>query len=75
MTYMADDCVTEFDKKLFDFIKQGDFEKNPWSTPVAATKLGAKEKDIYESLCRLQKLMKGRFYIYYKNGALRIQAE
>lgn len=72
---MAEDCVTEFDKRLFEFIKAGDFEKNPWSTPNAAQKLGVKERDIYESLCRLQKLMKGRFYMYYKHGAIRIQAE
>ena len=72
---MATECITEFDKKLFEFIKQGKFEENPWSTPKAAEKFGVKEKDVYESLCRLQKLMKGKIYMYYKNGAIRIQAE
>ena len=72
---MATECVTEFDKKLFDYILAGDYEKNPWSTPNAAAKLGVKERDIYESLCRMQKLMKGRIYLYYKNGAIRIQAQ
>ena len=75
VSIMAIECVTEFDKKLFEFIKQGDYEANPWSTPKAAEKLGVKEKDIYESLCRLQKLMKGKIYMYYRNGAIRIQAE
>jgi hypothetical protein len=72
---MATECITEFDKKLFEFIKLGKFEENPWSTPKAAAKLGVQEKDVYESLCRLQKLMKGKMYMYYKNGAIRIQAE
>jgi hypothetical protein len=72
---MADDELTDFDNRLFEFIKQDDYEAEPWSTPKAAEKLGVKEKDIYESLCRLQKNMKGRIYIYYRNGALRIQAE
>jgi len=70
---MADEVITDFDKKLFEFIKQGDYEADPWSTPKAAEKLGVKEKEIYESLCRMQKLMKGQIYIYYRNGALRIQ--
>ena len=67
--------ITDFDKRLFEFLKKGDYEKTPWSTPVAAKELGVEEKEIYESLCRLQKHMKGHVYIYYRDGALRIQAE
>jgi hypothetical protein len=67
------DTITDFDKKLFEYIKEGDYESEPWSTPKAAEALGVEEKEVYESLCRLQKLKKGEIYIYYRNGALRIQ--
>lgn len=67
--------ITDFDKRLFEYIKKDDYEARPWSTPKAAEELDVKEKEIYESLCRLQKHWKGKIYIYYRNGALRIQAE
>jgi len=72
---MGEEDLTEFEKRLFRYIAERDFESNPWSTPKAAEELGVEEKEIYEALSNLQKHMKGRFYIYYKDGALRIQAE
>jgi hypothetical protein len=72
---VGEEELTEADKKLFDFLRAGDFESKPWSTPDAAKALGLGEKQIYESLSNLSKVMKGRIYIYYKDGALRIQAE
>jgi predicted transcriptional regulator len=67
--------LSESDKKVFDYMLGKDFEANPWSTPDAAQALGLDEKTVYEALSNLSKHMKGRFYIYYKDGALRIQAE
>lgn len=72
---MAEDELTEADRKLFDYIRTHDSETRPWSTPNAARELGMEEKQVYESLSNLSKHMKGRIYIYYKDGGLRIQAE
>jgi hypothetical protein len=72
---MTEEDITDFDMKLFEYIKEGDYETEAWSSPKAAEALGVKEKEIYESLARLSKHMKGRIYIYYRNGALRIQSE
>ncbi|MGQ9582979.1 MAG: hypothetical protein ACUVV6_05625 [Thermoplasmatota archaeon] len=72
---MGEEELTEADRRLFEYIKGRDFESRPWSTPEAARALGMEERAVYESLSNLSKHMKGRFYIYYKNGALRVQAE
>jgi hypothetical protein len=72
---MAEEDLTDFDWKLFEYIKAGDYETEAWSSPKAAENLGVKEKEIYESLAKLSKSLKGRIYIYYRNGALRIQTE
>lgn len=72
---MGEEELTDADRKLFDYIRSGDFQARPWSTPEAAKATGLEEKQVYESLSNLSKHMKGRIYIYYKEGALRIQAE
>jgi len=72
---VPEEDLTENDRKLFEYLRSGDFEAKPWSTPDAARTLGMEEKSVYESLSNLSKHMKGRFYIYYKEGGLRIQAE
>ena len=72
---MGEEELTEADRKLFAYIRGGDFETKPWSTPDAARATGLEEKQVYESLSNLSKCMKGRIYIYYKDGGLRIQAE
>ena len=35
--------LTEFDRKLFEYLKQGDYESKKWSTPKAAKDLGVPE--------------------------------
>jgi hypothetical protein len=72
---MGLDELSENEKRLFEYIKERDFEAEKWSTPKAASDLKMDEKEIYEGLCNLQKELKGRFYIYYRNGGLRIQAK
>jgi len=72
---VGEEELTETDKKLFEYLRSGDHESTKWSTPVAARALGMEEKQIYESLSNLSKHLKGRIYIYYKDGGLRIQAE
>ncbi|MBM4248879.1 MAG: hypothetical protein FJ149_05505 [Euryarchaeota archaeon] len=72
---MAEDELTDCDRKLFEYIRAGDFQTTPWSTPEAARATGLEERQVYESLSNLAKHLKGRIYIYYKDGGLRIQAE
>ena len=72
---MAEEGLTELDRRVYEYIKLNDFEKNKWVTKDAARSLGVDEQAIYESLSNLTKFMKDKVWIYYKNGGLHIQAE
>ncbi len=72
---MTSEDLTAFDIRVYEYCKLHDFEAAPWSTPAAAAALAASEDQVYEALCNLQKHMKGNFYLYYRNGALRVQAD
>lgn len=72
---MAEEGLTELDRRVYEYIKLNDFETNKWSTVDAARSLGVDESAIYESLANLTKYMKDKVWIYYKDGGLRIQAE
>ena len=72
---MPEEDLTEADRKLFEYLRTHDCETRPWSTPTVAAALGMEEKQVYEALSNLAKHMKGRIYLYYKDGGLRIQAE
>ena len=73
--YVGMEDLTEFDRKLFEYLREGDYETNKWSTPSAAKKLGASEDEVYESLANLAKHLKDNVWIYYKDGGLRIATE
>jgi len=72
---MAQESLTELDRRVYEYIKLNDFETNKWSTYDAAKSLGVDESEIYESLANLSKHMKDKIWIYYKNGGLRIAVE
>ena len=72
---MAEEGLTEMDRRVYEYIKLNDFETNKWSTVDAARSLGVEESAIYEALSNLTKYMKDKVWIYYKDGGLRIQAE
>ena len=72
---MAEEGLTELDRRVYEYIKLNDFEANKWSTKDAARSLGVDDSAIYESLANLSKYIKDRVWIYYKDGGLRIQAE
>ena len=72
---MGFEDLTGLDKKLYEYIKNGDFVSKKWSTPEAAKKLGMKEADIYRSLSNLAKHIKDKIEINYRDGGLRIIAE
>ena len=67
--------LTDMDKKVFEYLKLGDFESKKWSTPDAAKDLGASEDEVYEALANLAKHLKDKVWIYYKDGGLRIATE
>jgi hypothetical protein len=72
---MAFSDLTENDRKLYEYIKGGDFVTKKWSTPAAARALGLAEGDVYESMSNLTKHIKDNIWISYKNGGLRVVAE
>jgi len=72
---MALENLTELDRRLYEYIKLNDFQRNKWSTPDAARSLGVEESEIYESLANLTKHIKDKIWIYYKDGGLRIVVE
>ncbi len=72
---MVEEGLTELDRRVYEYIKLNDFEANKWSTVDAARSLSVDESAIYESLANLTKYMKDKVWIYYKGGALHIQAE
>jgi hypothetical protein len=72
---MADEELTKDEERLWKYIQKYDFEENPWSTPDAAKELKMKEDDVYNTLSELLGKLKGKMFIYYKNGAIRIQTD
>lgn len=72
---MGVEDLSEMDKKLYEYLKLGDYEANKWSTPKAAKDLGVTEDEVYQSLANLAKHLKDNVWIYYKDGALRVATE
>ena len=69
------DDLTNLEIRLYEFIKNNDFETVPWSSQNAADRLGCSEDEIYEGLAHLSKFIKDKIWIHYENGALRVSAE
>jgi hypothetical protein len=67
--------LTEKETRLWEYIRSYDFEGHAWSTPTAAEKLKMAEDDVYIVLAELTKKMKGKMYMYYKDGGIRIATE
>jgi hypothetical protein len=67
--------LTDFEKKVYDYIKRHDFQKNKWSTREAARDLHASEDEVYKALSNLSKEIKDNIWIYYEDGAIRVVAE
>ncbi len=70
---MAD--LTEFEIRLFEWIRQSDFESVAWSTKKAARSFKCKEDEIYEGVASLTKKLPNRIQVYYENGNLHIAAD
>jgi len=72
---MAEKDLSDNDRRLYEYIKAGDFTSNKWSTPEAARALGLTEDDVYRSLTNLAKHIKDNIWIYYEDGGIRIVAD
>lgn len=72
---MAMDDLTDFELRLFEWIRQSDFEEVAWSSSRAAKAFKVPEKDIYEALAALSAKIPGNIYIHYDEGAIRISAD
>ena len=70
---MAD--LTDFELRLFEWIRQSDFETVAWSSKKAARSFKCKEGEIYEGVASLTKKLPTRIQIYYKEGNVHIAAE
>ena len=71
---MAED-LTDLEARLFEWIRQSDFETVPWSTPKAAKAFKVKQDEIYDALSALTRKVPKRIQISYKDGSLRVAAE
>ena len=67
--------VTDLEARLFEWIRQSDFETVPWSTAKAAKAFKVKQDEIYEAVAALTKKMPKQIQVYYEEGNLHIAAE
>lgn len=72
---MSFENLSEFEKKLYEYIKDNDFQSIKWSTRDVARKLHCSEDDVYNGLSNLSKEIKDNIWIYYEDGGIRIVAE
>ena len=69
------DELTEFENRLFEWIRQSDFEKVAWSSKKAAKAFKVDENDVYEALSALTRKVPKRIQLYYSDGNIHIAAE
>jgi len=67
--------LSELDRRLYHYIKEGDFETERWNSENAARELRVDVDDIYESLSNLSKHIRDNIYIHYLDGGIRISAD
>ena len=67
--------LTELEMRLFEWIRQSDFETVAWSTPKAAKSFGVTQNEIYEAVASLTKKLPNKIQIYYEAGKLHIAAD
>ena len=67
--------LTEFELRLFEWIRQSDFETVAWSSKKAAKSFKCKEDEIYEGVAALTRKVPTRIQVYYEDGNLHIAAE
>ena len=71
----ADDPLDETDLRVLEFIKSYDFEAYPWSTAEASSQLGIPATRVFQALSKIQRFKKDEVFVYFRDGAIRIQTE
>ncbi len=72
--FMAEE-LTELEARIFEWIRQSDFESVAWSTSKAAKSFKVKEDEVYEAVAALTRKVPDRIQVFYKEGSLHIAAE
>ena len=67
--------LTELEMRVFEWIRQSDFESIAWSTPKAAKSFGVSQNEIYETIASLTKKVPSKIQVFYKDGNLHIAAD
>ena len=67
--------LTELEARIFEWIRQSDFETVPWSTPKAARSFKVKQDEVYEAVAALTRKVPARIQVFYKDGSVHIAAE
>ncbi|HIG03063.1 MAG TPA: hypothetical protein EYQ53_01580 [Candidatus Poseidoniales archaeon] len=67
--------LSEFEARLFEWIKQSDFENVAWSTKKAAKAFKVKNDEVYEALSALTRKVPKRIHMTYSEGNIHIAAE
>lgn len=75
VSVMGFDDLDEKDLKVYQYIKEHDFENYPWNTEQAAAYLGLSVEEVYQALSNLSKHIRDNIWIHYKDGHIRISAE
>ena len=72
---MAFADLTEFETRLFEWIRQSDFEGVAWKASRAAKAFKVTVEEINEALAALTSKVPHNIYVHYEDGAIRISAE
>ncbi|MCH2637500.1 MAG: hypothetical protein MKZ56_03940 [Candidatus Thalassarchaeum sp.] len=72
---MAFEDLTEFETRLFEWIRQSDFEGVPWKAKRAAKAFKVDVTEVNEALAALTSKVPHNIYVHYEDGAIRISAD
>ena len=72
---MAFEDLTEFETRLFEWIRQSDFEGVAWKAGRAAKAFKVSVEEINDALAALTSKVPHNIYVHYQDGAIRISAE
>ncbi|HIF04691.1 MAG TPA: hypothetical protein EYQ80_04660 [Candidatus Poseidoniales archaeon] len=72
---MAFEDLTEFETRLFEWIRQSDFEEVPWKASRAAKAFKVSVEEVNDALAALTSKIAANIYVHYVDGAIRITAE
>ena len=69
---MAYEDLTEFEMRLFEWIRQSDFEDVPWKASRAAKAFKVKVEEVNEALAALTSKIPNNIYVHYDLSLIHI---